>query len=94
LSVREGTAVQEQTTSLVDVPPGETVVVRRVLFDSLRAHCAERGIKAGDRITVVRSSESNLLLWEAGGRVVRCRPEVARFVEVASQIAPEMTDGV
>jgi hypothetical protein len=86
--------VQEQTTSLVDVPPGETVVVRRVLFDSLRAHCAERGIKPGARVTVVRSGESNVVLWEAGGKVVRCPPEVARFVEVARQVAPEVTDGV
>lgn len=82
------------TTSLADVPPGETVVVRRVLFESLRAHCAERGIQAGDRVTVLQGGESNLLVWQVGGRVVRCRPEVARFVEVARQMASEMTDGV
>jgi hypothetical protein len=86
--------VQEQTTSLVDVLPGETVVVRRVLFDGLRAHCAERGIKPGDRLTVLPGGESNVVLWEVDGRVVRCRPEVARFVEVARQAAPEMTNGV
>jgi hypothetical protein len=75
--------MQEHAESLVDVGPGETVRVRQVIFDSLRAYCAELGVGKGDQLTLLESGRSNLLLEEADGRLVRCPCEYARFVEVS-----------
>ena len=74
--------MQEHATSLLDVALGETVRVRRVFFDSPRDYCAELGLHEGDRVTLLENHLSNLLLQEAGGRIVRCPSEFARFVEV------------
>jgi hypothetical protein len=74
--------MQEHATSLLDVALGETVRVRRVFFDSPRDYCAELGLHEGDRVTLLEDQLSNLLLQEAGGRIVRCPSEFARFVEV------------
>jgi hypothetical protein len=75
--------MQEHARSLVEVAPGETVRVRQVIFDSLRAYCGELGLREGERVTRLEDSPSNVLLRGAGGRVVRCPSEYARFVEVA-----------
>jgi len=75
--------MQEHAESLVDVGPGETVRVRQVIFDGLRAYCAELGVNEGDQLTLLEAGWSNLLLKQADGRLVRCPCEFARFVEVA-----------
>jgi hypothetical protein len=73
----------EHATSLVDVAPGETVMVRQIVFESPRTYCAELGVHEGDRVTRLESGLSTVLVREASGRVVRCPPDLARFVEVA-----------
>lgn len=75
--------MEGHTESLLDVAPGETVRVRQVVFDGLRAYCAERGVGKGDQLTLLESGRSDLLLEEADGTLVRCPCEYARFVEVA-----------
>jgi hypothetical protein len=69
-------------TSLVDVARGEAVTVRQILFDSLRAYCAARGLHEGDGITLLEDGPSNVLLLATGGTATRCPAELARFVEV------------
>jgi hypothetical protein len=74
--------MQKHVISLVDVAPGEAVTVRQILFDNLRAYCAGLGLHEGDRVTLLEGGPSNVLLPAAGGTVVRCSAEFARFVEV------------
>jgi len=68
--------------SLADVAPDEVVTVRRVLFECLRARCAKLGLREGDRVDVRGRRHSSRVLRTADGRLVRCPPELARFVEV------------
>jgi hypothetical protein len=79
---RKDPKMEGHTESLLDVAPGETVRVRQVVFDGLRAYCAELGVGKGDQLTLLESGRSDLLLEEADGRLVRCPCEYARFVEV------------
>ena len=69
-------------TSLADIARGDAVTVREILFDSLRAYCAARGLHEGDGITLVEGHPSNVLQVASGGTVMRCPAEFARFVEV------------
>lgn len=80
---RKDPKMEGHTESLLDVAPGETVRVRQVVFDGLRAYCAELGVGKGDQLTLLETGRSDLLLEEADGRLVRCPCEYARFVEVA-----------
>jgi hypothetical protein len=80
--------MKKHTTSLVDVTPGEGVTVRQILFDGLRDYCADLGIHEGCRFTLLEGDPSKVLLRGAGGAVVRCPVEFARFVEVARDKQP------
>jgi hypothetical protein len=77
--------MKRRAESLVDVTPGETVRVRQVLFDTLRAYCGDLGVHEGDQVTLIEDGVFNLLLEEADGRLVHCPCEFARFVEVARE---------
>jgi len=74
--------MREAVQSLMDVMPDEVVTVRRVLFECLQAHCAELGLREGDRVRVGGGRRSTRLLRTADGGLLRCPPELARFVEV------------
>lgn len=68
--------------SLAEAASQETVTVRRILFGCLQTRCAELGVDVGNRLEVVDRQGAALVLRTAGGRLVTCPPEVARFVEV------------
>ncbi len=68
--------------SLAEVAPDEVVTVRRVLFECLQARCAKLGLREGDRVSVRGRRYSTRVLRKPDGRLVRCPPELARFVEV------------
>lgn len=76
--------------SLADVAPDEVVTVSRIFFECLESHCAELGVREGDRLSVVRQhplgvlrgDTPGLLFRTPDGRLVRCPPELARFIEV------------
>jgi hypothetical protein len=75
-------------TSLASVAPGEAVTVRQILFDSLRAYCASRGLHEGDGITLLEGGPPNVLILATGGTPMRCPTEFARFVEVSRNQRP------
>ncbi len=80
--------------SLAEVAPDEVVIVRRILFECLESHCAELGVREGDRLSVVGESPYSvvggdtpaLLFRTPDGRLVRCPPELARFIEVHREV--------
>ncbi|HKJ92623.1 MAG TPA: ferrous iron transport protein A [Longimicrobiales bacterium] len=67
---------------LADVGPGERFVVRRILFEGLRAQCGAQGVWAGEVVEVVERDDARMLLRVGAGRVLRCPSSVASFVEV------------
>ncbi len=80
--------------SLAEVAPKEVVTVRRIFFDCLETHCAELGVREGDRLsvvgenpfTVVGGDAPALLFRTPDGQLVRCPPGLARFVEVHREV--------
>jgi len=74
--------MKERARSLVEIFPDEVVTVRRILFECLQTHCGELGVHEGDRLSVVGGDTRALLLRRTDGRLIRCPPEFARFVEV------------
>ncbi len=63
---------------------GDTVTVRRICFDCVRARCAALGVREGDRVRLAGSGLASVDL-EGEGRVIRCPVDYARFVEVAPE---------
>jgi len=67
---------------LHDAGTGQEVVVRRILFDTLRAECARLGVRAGGTIRVERRSGSQLAVALPGACTVLLGSDWARFIEV------------
>ncbi len=79
----------EATRSLDTAEAGETITVRRILFDGLRSHCLARGVHEGARLRVGLRDAQRVQLQMAGGRAVPCERQYARFIQVASAAAEE-----
>jgi hypothetical protein len=77
--------MQPRATSLMSVPPGKPVTVREILFEGLRAYCAERGLYDGGQVTLLEADPREVLIRSTSGTRVRCPAAFARFVEVASE---------
>lgn len=77
----------EATRSLDTAEAGETLTVRRILFDALRSHCSARGVHEGARLTVGPGDGERLQLRPVGGPPVPCERRYARFIQVASVVA-------
>ncbi len=71
--------------SLENVGAGETVTVRRILFDTLRSHCRERGIDEGSLLSGRAADASRVVVETAAGRAVPCERRYARFIQITSQ---------
>ncbi len=71
--------------SLENVGAGETVTVRRILFDTLRSHCRELGIDEGSLVSGRAADASQVIVETAEGRAVPCERRFARFIQVLSQ---------
>lgn len=74
--------MQSHATSLMSVTPGNPVTVREILFEGLRAYCAERGLHDGGQVTLLEADPREVLIRNTGGTMVRCPAAFARFVEV------------
>jgi Fe2+ transport system protein FeoA len=70
------------TLSLRDARPGERLRVVSVLFDTMRARCAERGIHPGSEIRVLRRTAGHIHLALLGGGTASLGGDEAGFVEV------------
>ncbi len=72
--------------SLESVAAGETVTVRRILFDSLRSHCRERGIAEGAQLSGRAADAGQVIVETSAGRAVPCERRYARFIQVTTQV--------
>lgn len=68
--------------SLHDARPGERLRVVSVLFDTLRARCAELGIAPGSEVRVLRRTASHIHLALRRGGTASLRRIEAGFIEV------------
>ncbi len=71
--------------SLENVVAGESVTVRRILFDALRSHCREQGIEEGSHLSGRAGDAGRVVVQTAAGREVPCERRYARFIQVTSQ---------
>jgi hypothetical protein len=69
--------------SLAGVRPGESLVVRRILFDALRTHCSALDLREGQRVRCRSISPTRVMLETSDGRVVAFERDWARFIQVA-----------
>ncbi len=67
--------------SLDSLHRGEIACVDHILFDAVRNHCAERGIREGARVSGASVDGENVLVETASGPVP-CERRYARFVQV------------
>ena len=74
--------------SLASAGAGERVTVLRILFDSLRWHCAERGVAEGSQVRWQSQSAGVLEVEASSGRVVACESRFARFIQVTAEGGP------
>lgn len=74
--------------SLAGIGPGETVVVRCILFDSLRSLCAELDLREGDIVSCRTATPAQLLLETANGQGITLHRDLARFIQVSRPAGP------
>lgn len=67
--------------SLATIAPGETLVIRCILFDGIRAHCAALGLRAGTAVRCRDRSPTRLALETADGDLAYLERAWAAFVE-------------
>ncbi len=79
--------------SLDTAETGETITVRRILFDTLRSHCSERGVREGGRLRIRAGDGERLQLETAAGRAVTCERRYARFIQVTTSAPPQARRG-
>jgi len=75
--------MSERARSLDSIEAGETITVRRILFETLRSHCSDQGVREGARLRIRGGDGDRLQLETAGGRAVPCERRYARFIQVA-----------
>lgn len=69
--------------NLASIRTGETVRIRRILFDSVRAHCAERRLREGDVVRCRKADSGGLMLETADGGDIMLSHEWTRFIQVS-----------
>jgi hypothetical protein len=72
----------ERVRSLAEIAPGQTVTVRRILFEVPRLRCGDLGLYEGDRVRLGRRDGEALVLRRRDGGCIQCPADVARFIEV------------
>lgn len=78
-----GDRVPETVHSLAAARAGDSVVIRRILFSTLRSLCSELGIREGDMVHCRAGTSSHLLLRTGAGRTIPLERDWARFIQVA-----------
>jgi hypothetical protein len=67
--------------SLADAAMSECVQIGTILFDAVRAHCRELGIREGDVVRRVSETSWQVVLTTSTGAYVSLDRVFARFVE-------------
>lgn len=70
--------------SLAAIVAGETVEIRRILFDAVRGLCTDLGVSEGDVVRCRADTPSHLLLDTPAGRTVALERDWARFIQVGA----------
>jgi hypothetical protein len=68
--------------SMASAHAGETLHVRRILFDALRAHCAELDVREDGAVRCRTVTQTRLVLETESGRTVLLDRDWARFIQV------------
>ena len=84
---------QAHVRSLATSAVGDLVQVELILFEGLRAHCAEIGIHEGDRLRCCSVTPATLVFETPSGSLVALEQKWARFIQVGprSEIASLQT---
>jgi hypothetical protein len=77
---------REHPHSLAATRTGQTVEIRRILFQGLREHCSDLDIHEGDVLRCRADTASQLILETTHGRTVALQRDWARFIEVVPDI--------
>ena len=72
--------------SLAATRTGEFVEIKKILFSTLRAHCADLDIAEGDVLRCRAGTPSQLVLETKHGRIVSLQRDWARFIQVTNPI--------
>ncbi len=75
--------------SLAATRTGEAVLIRRILFGTLRALCTDLGVREGDVVHCRAGTASHLLLETPAGRTVPLDRDWARFIQVSAAVQRE-----
>jgi Fe2+ transport system protein FeoA len=75
------------SVSLLDVPAGEKVRIRTILFDLLRHECEAIGLGVGQLVHVRNRSAAELQVELSQGRAVALRRQWAPFIEVEPSLS-------
>lgn len=78
------------TRSLASVRDGEIVVIRHILFGSLRDLCQRTGFQEGDVVRCRLATPSHLLLELPNGHTVPCARDWARFIRISPPKDPQI----
>jgi hypothetical protein len=81
---------REHPHSLAATRSGQTVEVRRILFEGLREHCSDLGIHEGDVVRCRADTPAQLILETPHGRTVALQRDWARFIEVVTDVPLEL----
>lgn len=74
--------------SLAATRAGEAVMIRRILFGTLRNLCADLGVFEGDIVSCRAGTSTHLVLRTSAGRTIPLDREWARFIQISEPIAP------
>lgn len=76
---------QATSRSLANSVSGDLVQVEHILFEGLRARCADLGINAGDHLHCRSVTPTALVLETTTGRMVAIEREWAQFIQVGAR---------
>jgi hypothetical protein len=82
-------SLEQKSVSLASVEANEQVVIRKVLYPSLRLLCGKLGLVPGESVICRASSAHRLYLRTSSGRRIALERDQARFI----QVAPAGNDG-
>jgi hypothetical protein len=74
--------------SLASARAGEAVMIRRILFGTLRNLCADLGVFEGDVVSCRAGTATHLVLRTASGRTIPLDREWTRFIQISEAIPP------
>lgn len=79
---------QPTLRTLAEVAPAEQVRIEHIVFDFVRARCADARLHDGTVVTCLAATRTQLLLHGEDGRSVVFDRFLARFIQVDEALPP------